>query len=273
MARRLEVVTALREHGNNGGIKVAPGELKAARADFATAAIVFNEANTRLVEAVHPRHYSVVVWGSTRLHENTPEHQFVANLTQALVERTGCDIITGGGPGIMEAAPRGALRARQSAEDGSPAMKARTHGATIVLPFEEKPNPFLDGHTVHDGFPTRLQEFMSSANAVYVAPGGIGSLLELMLPLQEKQVRRVEEDFPLIVHPMYRKILEAVNETFYHDRIDRGQIPTINEGDVFNNVVISDDVPLIVGIIEESHSRWKKGLRDRVKKEEQGKLF
>ena len=81
--------------------------------------------------------YSVTVFGSARIREDSIEYQEVVEFTKSLA-RLECNVISGGGPGIMEAANRGAMAGKLA---DSP---VKSVGFNIELPFEQKNNPYLD---------------------------------------------------------------------------------------------------------------------------------
>src|SRR5947208_1938992 len=96
------------------------------------------------------------------------------------------DIVTGGGPGLMEAANRAVQDARNEV--------SQSIGLPIQLPrAHELANKHLDIKSEHKRFSSRLDEFMRLSHAVIVAPGGIGTLLELTYVWQLIQVGMVEE--------------------------------------------------------------------------------
>jgi uncharacterized protein (TIGR00730 family) len=95
----------------------------------------------------------------------------------------GIDIVTGGGPGLMDAANKGA-------KDGG--QKSRSIGLPIELPFESDANSHLDVKRQHKRFSSRLDEFMRISHAVVVTPGGIGTILELFYTWQLIQVGHIK---------------------------------------------------------------------------------
>lgn len=125
--------------------------------------------------------YRVCIFGSARIGEGSPIYQQVEQLADALA-RSGVDIVTGGGPGLMEAANRGAKAASQ----GSWSI-----GLPIQLPFESDANSHLDVKSHHKRFSSRLDEFMRISHAVVVVPGGIGTVLELFYTWQLMQVAHI----------------------------------------------------------------------------------
>src|SRR5678815_3496371 len=95
----------------------------------------------------------------------------------------GCDIVTGGGPGLMQAANEGAATAGAS---------VGSVGIRVELPFEQDVNPFVAEAFEHKTFFTRLQHFVIASDAFVVVPGGIGTVLEMLMIWQLLQVRHVD---------------------------------------------------------------------------------
>lgn len=128
--------------------------------------------------------FRVVVFGSARLKPEHPTYQEVYKLARMLAE-LNIDIVTGGGPGLMEAANRGMHDAQN--------RLGQSYGITIELPrSQELANKHLDIKSEHRRFSSRLDEFMRLSHAVIVAPGGIGTLLELAYVWQLIQVGMIE---------------------------------------------------------------------------------
>lgn len=124
--------------------------------------------------------FRVCVFGSARIRPGHPTYEMVYNLARLLAE-LNIDIVTGGGPGLMEAANKGL---RDAANHVS-----QSYGLTIHLPrSQELANKHLDIKSEHRRFSSRLDEFMRLSHAVVVAPGGIGTLLELVYVWQLIQV-------------------------------------------------------------------------------------
>lgn len=124
--------------------------------------------------------FRVCIFGSARIRAQDPTYQEVYRLARELAV-SGMDIVTGGGPGLMEAANRGV----QEAQNG----RSKSYGLPILLPrVPEDANKHLDIKSEHKRFSSRLDEFMRLSHAVVVAPGGIGTLLELVYVWQLLQV-------------------------------------------------------------------------------------
>jgi uncharacterized protein (TIGR00730 family) len=128
----------------------------------------------------------VSIFGSARTKPDDP-HYAAAVETARLLAQAGIPVITGGGPGIMEAANRGAL------EGGGLSI-----GCNIELPFEQGSNPYLTRSLNFKFFFVRKTMFVKYATAFIVFPGGYGTLDELFEALTLIQTGKVK-DFPVIL--------------------------------------------------------------------------
>ena len=128
-------------------------------------------------------HYKVAIFGSARIEEGDQDYQEIFEISRGLAE-AGFDIVTGGGPGIMQAGNAG---------HKSVGSKQHSIGLNIKLPFEQDDNKYLDIKKEFDRFSGRLDAFMSLSDAVIVAPGGIGTILELFYSWQLVQVEHICE--------------------------------------------------------------------------------
>lgn len=146
--------------------------------------------------------FRVTIFGSARIKPEDPIYKDVFTLAKGIGEM-GVDVVTGGGPGLMEAASTGH-------KAGDVDNRADSIGINIVLPFEQKPNPGLEYVENHELFSTRLDEFMLLSNVVVVTPGGIGTCLELFYTWQLLQVRHLCQMPIVLVGKMWRKLIEWV---------------------------------------------------------------
>jgi uncharacterized protein (TIGR00730 family) len=121
----------------------------------------------------------VALWGSARAEPATPNYELARRLARRLAEE-GYAVVTGGGPGIMEAANRGA------AEAGGASV-----GLNIELPFEQAANPFASYRMVFRYFFCRRVMFVKESSGVVVLPGGIGTLDEFLEVLTLKQTGKI----------------------------------------------------------------------------------
>ena len=128
----------------------------------------------------------VSIFGSARVREDDPRYALARDIGRRLGER-GFAVITGGGPGIMEAANRGARDAG-----------ACSVGLNIELPFEQGPNPYQDIALMFHFFFARKVMFVRYATAFVVFPGGFGTLDELFEALVLIQTRKIRE-FPVVM--------------------------------------------------------------------------
>lgn len=119
------------------------------------------------------RFYRVCIFGSARIKPDTKDYDDVIVLAEKLAA-DGIDILTGGGPGLMEAANIGAKKGQLDKKS-----KSLSYGITIELDFEPEPNRHLDINMHHYKFSSRLDQFMRLSNSVICTPGGVGTLLEL----------------------------------------------------------------------------------------------
>lgn len=130
---------------------------------------------------------SVAIFGSARTKPEDPDYQ-AAVQTARLLAKAGFGIITGGGPGIMEAGNRGA-------QDGDNV----SIGCNIELPFEQGSNPYLDISLDFRYFFVRKTMFVKYAEAFVIFPGGFGTMDELFEALTLIQTKKVSH-FPVILY-------------------------------------------------------------------------
>jgi uncharacterized protein (TIGR00730 family) len=129
---------------------------------------------------------AVCVWGSARTAPGHPEYELARGVCRRIGER-GVAIITGGGPGTMEAANRGAQ------EGGAPSI-----GLNIELPREQVLNPYVDVGMRFRYFFTRKLMFVRYSQAMVVFPGGFGTLDELFEVLTLNQTGKTP-DYPVVL--------------------------------------------------------------------------
>ena len=153
---------------------------------------------TRLQPSKRER-YRVTIFGSARAMPGHAVYEEVKRMSAGLAA-LGCDIVTGGGPGLMMAANEGAEQARARGQVDS-------FGIRVQLPFEQEPNPYVGQAFQHQTFFTRLHHFVLASDAFIVAPGGIGTALEALMIWQLRQVGQL--DTPLIfAGPMWRGFVD-----------------------------------------------------------------
>lgn len=185
-----------------------------------------------LVTEIGTDYFRVSIFGSARIKPNTEEYMEVYDLAKKLA-KNNADIVTGGGPGLMEAANAGA-------KDGS--SKSKSFGLHVDLPFETSPNEHLDITYHHKRFSSRLDEFMRISHAVIVTPGGIGTILELLYTWQLIQVSHISERPIILVGKMWTGLLEWMkSEPLNKQLIDKSD---------FNNIKIVQNVDEVIVLLK-----------------------
>ncbi|MCC6220907.1 MAG: LOG family protein [Deltaproteobacteria bacterium] len=134
------------------------------------------------LKAYTSQHFRVCIFGSARIRPDDENYRITEELARALGHE-GIDVLTGGGPGLMEAANKGLIAGKKEASS-----KAKSFGISIDLPFEKEANEHLDIKHHHRKFSSRLDDFMRLSNVIVVTAGGIGTLLELYFSWQLLQV-------------------------------------------------------------------------------------
>ena len=185
-----------------------------------------------LVTEIGSDYYRVSIFGSARIKKNTKEYKQVYELAKKLAQNK-TDIVTGGGPGLMEAANVGA-------KEGSPDSKS--FGLHIDLPFETTPNEHLDVTFHHKKFSSRLDEFMRISHAVVVTPGGIGTILELLYTWQLIQVDHITPRPIILLGNMWGGLVSWMKK----EPLKRN---LINESD-FDNIETVQNINDVITILE-----------------------
>jgi uncharacterized protein (TIGR00730 family) len=143
-------------------------------------------------------YFRVAIFGSARVQAGDALYDDVRNFAEHITG-LGCDIVTGGGPGLMQAANEGAR--------GKGNGKTRSFGLTIAIPSEE-PNRFIDKVTAHRTFFSRLHHFVRMSHAFVILPGGIGTVLETFMIWQLLQVEFIHDRPLILIGDMYDGLLE-----------------------------------------------------------------
>lgn len=144
-------------------------------------------------------YFRVSIFGSARVKPQQPLYEDVKRLATRL-SAAGCDIVTGGGPGLMQAANEGE-------QAGDPENRTRSIGVRVKLPFEQEANPFVEKLFTHRTFFSRLHQFTRLSDAFVIVGGGIGTLLETTLVWQLLQVDHLRGVPLIMIGPMYRDLV------------------------------------------------------------------
>jgi uncharacterized protein (TIGR00730 family) len=181
---------------------------------------------------------SVTFWGSARLTVDNEYYQKALRLGRRLAGELNCVVVTGGGPGIMEAGNRGAY------EMGKPSL-----GLTINLPMEQHTNPYVTEEIPFYFFFTRKTLMAYSAEAYLYFPGGYGTLDELFEILTLVQTGKISR-LPIILvgEKFWKPMDEFIKQTLLNEN------NTISEADL-DLFIITDDEDKIVEIVKNAPMR------------------
>jgi uncharacterized protein (TIGR00730 family) len=177
---------------------------------------------------------TVTIFGSARIREGHPYYEAARNLGRLLAQR-GFTVVTGGGPGIMEAANRGAR------ENGSPSV-----GLNIQLPNEQRVNEYVSQSTSFEYFFSRKVMLDASAHAYIFMPGGFGTMDELFEVLTLKQTGKMAPPAPpvfLIGTKFWQPLISWLRGTMLE------QLQTIAAGDL-ETWTLTDDLEMVCDQIE-----------------------
>lgn len=195
------------------------------------------------------RFYRTCIFGSARIKPDTKGYSEVSELARLLAS-DGIDVLTGGGPGLMEAANKGAKLGQEQKRN-----KSLSFGLSIQLDFEPEPNKHLDVKRHHQRFSSRLDDFMRLSKSVVMTPGGIGTLLELYFTWQLVQVKHIAMR-PLVL----------MGADFWTDLIDWMKKKPLERGLVsapdFNCISIVDSPQEAYEIISKHHAEFRKNVNE-----------
>jgi uncharacterized protein (TIGR00730 family) len=179
---------------------------------------------------------TVSMFGSARVREDHPAYAAARETARRFAE-AGWSVVTGGGPGVMEAANRGAK------EGGGTSV-----GFNIDLPFEQYANPYLDISLTFEHFYARKVMFVKAAEAFVIFPGGFGTLDEMFESLTLIQTGKIV-DFPVVLF----------DSAYWRDLLDWIRGRPLAEGmispDDLNLLYLTDDPEQAVGIVIERHEK------------------
>ncbi|QQR83703.1 LOG family protein [Candidatus Peregrinibacteria bacterium] len=196
---------------------------------------------------IDENHFRVAIFGSARIQPDDERYQLIYSLSQ-LIANEGMDIVTGGGPGIMEAANKG----HQEGRNGNDHL--HSFGLTIRLPKEQMNNVHLDVKKDFDHFSGRLDTFMQLSNVVVVAPGGVGTMLEFFYTWQLVQVKHICNTPIILLGNMWPELIEWIEKW-----------PVKNQfisPDDLNPLFLANDCEEAIKVIRMAHEEFKKGGAD-----------
>jgi uncharacterized protein (TIGR00730 family) len=184
--------------------------------------------------------YRVTIFGSARVKPGTFGYEETRRCAAELA-KLGCDIITGGGPGLMQAANEGA------AENSE---RTKSIGIRVNLPFEQDINSFVDQAFEHRTFFTRLHQFVLTSDAFIVAPGGVGTVLETLMIWQLLQVHHLNETPLILVGSMWPGLIEWARTSMLSAD---SPLASVEDMEIPQCVPDSNEA---IALIRKHHARW-----------------
>ena len=179
---------------------------------------------------------AVTIFGSARVEEDHRAYRDAREVGR-LFAQAGFTVVTGGGPGVMEAANRGAQ------ESGGLSV-----GFNIVLPHEQESNPYLDVNVVFEHFYVRKTMFVKAAEGFVIFPGGFGTLDELFEAMTLIQTGKIL-DFPVVL----------VDSEYWRGLLDWIRSPLLAEGMIspedWDNLGVTDDPEEAVRLVVSAYRR------------------
>ncbi|MDV3350180.1 LOG family protein [Leptothoe sp. ISB3NOV94-8A] len=187
--------------------------------------------------------YRVTIFGSARMAPGSELYQEVKQLASELT-LLGCDIVTGGGPGLMQAANEGSVLA-------DPNDQVKSIGIRVDLKHEQATNPFVEEAYCHRTFFSRLHHFVLMSDAFVVMPGGIGTTLEALMIWQLLQVRKLDQTPFILVGSMWKGLLDWTQTSMLDE-----QTPMIDPADMAIPRCVEryEDA---IAILRASQQRWQ----------------
>ena len=193
---------------------------------------------TRLAPTRRER-YRVTIFGSARAQPGSFGYEETRR-TAAALAAMGCDIITGGGPGLMQAANEGAASSE----------RAQSIGIRVNLPFEQDVNAFVTEAFEHRTFFSRLHQFVLASDAFVVAPGGIGTVLETVMIWQLLQVSHLQGTPLILVGQMWPGLIEWARQTMLSQD---PPLASVEDLSIPHCVASADEA---IALLRDSHAAW-----------------
>jgi len=204
----------------------------------------------------------VTVFGSARFRDGHPFYE-LAQSVGARLAQLGFTVMTGGGPGIMEAASRGAHEAG-----------GYTVGCNIVLPEEQVINPYIDCSITFDHFFIRKVMLVKYSYAFIVMPGGLGTMDELFEALVLIQTKKIE-GFPVVLmgKEYYAPLIELMKKMVAAETIDGPDLDLLLVTDSIDEAMsyIEKHVIRNFGLVETPHALRVLGEERRRRRREQAR--
>ena len=203
----------------------------------------------RVLKEIRKGHFRVAIFGSARIKKGDALYKQVYELARQ-IGAENIDVVTGGGPGLMEAANRGH-------KAGSKDNQAHSFGLLIDIPDAQAINKSLDVKKEFRRFTGRLDTFMALSNVVVVAPGGIGTTLELFYTWQLIQVDKKSEIPVILLGKMWKELMKWVKKWQLKNEF--------MEAKDMNTIFLAKNNKQVMEIIKKAHADYLKGKTKYVK--------
>jgi len=192
-------------------------------------------------EETKKEEFRVTIFGSSVVKPTSKEYKQAYRLAREIGKRN-IDVVTGGGPGIMEAASKGHHKGRRN-------TRTQTIGLNIHLPTEQKPNKSLDIIHEFKQFSNRLDSFMKISSIFVFANGGVGTLLEFFYTWQLIQTKKIRDTPLILMGSMWPKLIAAFKKSL----LKRGYFKQVDMG----NLHIVKTYKEAIKIIDAAHHLYK----------------
>jgi uncharacterized protein (TIGR00730 family) len=185
--------------------------------------------------------FRVAIYGSARTKMDDPIYRQVFDLAYRIGQK-GYDVVTGGGPGLMEAANYGH-------DAGDKDNKAESIGLRIELSFEQNVNPYVEVNKEFRRFAERLETFTHLSDVFVITPGGIGTMLEFFYTWQLVQVKKMSFKPIIMIGEMWRQLIYWIIDYALRDGL-------LNAED-FQDIYLVKDNEEAMKLINEFHEQKK----------------
>lgn len=186
--------------------------------------------------------FRVAIFGSARTKKGETAYEEVYDLAYKIGEN-GFDVVTGGGPGMMEAANYGH-------NAGDKENNAESIGLRIELSFEQSVNKYVEVNKEFKRFAERLETFAKLSNVFLITPGGVGTMLEFFYIWQLVQVKKMGYKPIILIGEMWRPLIYWVIDYALRDKL-------ISSSD-FDYIYLVKDNKEAMKLIDEFHKQDKK---------------
>jgi uncharacterized protein (TIGR00730 family) len=190
--------------------------------------------------------FRVTIFGSAQVKKGSRYYKDIYDLSK-LIGKKGYDVVTGGGPGIMEAACNGH-------KAGSKNNDSVAIGLNIKLPHEQRLNAGVDVSHEFNKFSNRLDNFMLFSNVIVVAPGGVGTLLELFYSWQLMAVNHTCR-LPII---LYGGMWKGLLDWFKKYPLKQGYFSK----EEYDLLFYAETLNEVIEIIDHAHLAYKSNNKD-----------